>query len=282
VQNYASPLAQEFWYYLRSIGHVKHRPGWVQKHYHMDGYVLHVVQRGELWHEIKGRRYVARRGSASLLDLRQDMTYGVGGAHNVELYWALLNGRDMPRMFLELGADQDPLFLLRDRPRVESYLRELMTLTIHESLAYEARSSGLLMLILAELFASRADRARLLSLSKANRPLSESVRKGLDYLIRHYDHPVSLKQAADVAGTTLAYFSRLFHKEVGMSPIAYLNRFRIEQAKTLLTNSNQSIAQIARNVSFHSQGHFTRLFLRIVGVTPTVYRRNPKKSRQSR
>src|SRR5262245_17389120 len=78
VLNYASPLARELWYYLRSMGHVKHQPGWQHRDHHgEDGYLLHLVLRGEMWHEINQRRFVVRSGQATLVDLSKHVTYGV-------------------------------------------------------------------------------------------------------------------------------------------------------------------------------------------------------------
>lgn len=282
VMNYASPHARALWYYLRSMGHVKHPAGWKHEHHGEDGFVLHVVHRGELWHLIKGRRYVARPGEACLLDLRHDVTYGAGVGTS-QFYWAWLNGRDMPRVFLDLGADQDPVFALPDLRRVESLLRELRELTLREPKAYEVRSSGLLTMILAELFAARADTPTWISEGQAGRPLSEPVRRGIDYITRNYDQNISVKHIAlAVAERSLNYFSRRFHQEVGMSPVAYLNRFRIEQAKKFLAGGNQSVAQIARSVGFPDPDHFTRMFARAVGVTPRAYRRKPQSARRNR
>jgi AraC-like DNA-binding protein len=278
VYNYASPLARELWYYLRSLGHVKHPPGWKCEHHGEDGFLLHVVRRGELWHEIKGKRYIVRRGEACVLDLRHDVRYGVEGARAAELYWAWINGRDMPRVCLELNADQNPVFRLRDPHLVESLLRELQAITTREPVAYEVRSSGLLTLVLAELFACRSDRTLLLDSIQTSRPLSEPVRMGLDYIARHYDKTIRVKNVADKH--SLHYFSRRFHQEMGMSPIAYLNRYRIEQAKKHLANSNHTVAQIARSVGIPDQRYFTRLFARIVGVAPLAYRKNPKATKQ--
>src|ERR1041385_9370653 len=117
--NYASPFTRRFWYYVRSMGHIQHAPGWMCEHHGQDGFVLHVVESGEVWHDIKGRRHTVGRGQACLVDLRQDVTYGVGGARKSEIYWAWINGKDLPTVFLELGADQDPVFPLADPPRTK-------------------------------------------------------------------------------------------------------------------------------------------------------------------
>ncbi len=60
------------------------------------------------------------------------------------------------------------------------------------------------------------------------------MRKAIDSITIFYEQPMSIKRMAADAGQSLSYFSRRFHREVGMSPIAYLNHYRIEQAKRLL------------------------------------------------
>src|SRR6185503_16590000 len=151
VYNYAGPLARRLWYYLRCMGRVTHPPGWKNEHHGRDGFLFHFVQSGELWHDLKQRRHCVRRGEACLLDLRHDVIYGVAGPGQAVFDWAWINGKDLPTVFLELGADQDPIFPLRDPARVRTLLQELRTLTLRESTGYEVRSSGVITHILAEL-----------------------------------------------------------------------------------------------------------------------------------
>ena len=68
------------------------------------------------------------------------------------------------------------------------------------------------------------------------------------------------------------YFIRLFKKHVGMPPVQYLNRVRIEKCAALLLHNAQSIAEVAYAVGFGDLRFFNRLFKRYVGVTPRVFR----------
>ena len=58
-----------------------------------------------------------------------------------------------------------------------------------------------------------------------------------------------------------------------MTPIAYLNRYRINQAKTLLEEGDKNVTEIAMLVGFLDSGYFSRVFRRQVGVSPDAYRR---------
>ena len=58
-----------------------------------------------------------------------------------------------------------------------------------------------------------------------------------------------------------------------MTPVAYLNRYRVQQAKQLLTYTHKSITEIALDVGFSGSGYFSRIFRRETGMSPEAYRR---------
>ena len=95
------------------------------------------------------------------------------------------------------------------------------------------------------------------------------------------DDQVDIALATDDARQDLArhvnmaedYLTSCFHKEVGMAPIAYLNRYRVNQAKLLLKQGEASITDIALAVGFVDRGYFSRVFRREVGMSPEAYRR---------
>jgi AraC-like DNA-binding protein len=68
------------------------------------------------------------------------------------------------------------------------------------------------------------------------------------------------------------YLTYCFRKEMGLTPVIYLNRYRINKARQLLVESNQSITEIALAVGFSDSGYFSRLFRREVGIPPESYR----------
>lgn len=68
------------------------------------------------------------------------------------------------------------------------------------------------------------------------------------------------------------YFFERFKKVTGLSPIQYINQFRINRAKEELRNSNLSITEIAEKHHFSSIHYFSRLFRTVTGYTPKQYR----------
>lgn len=274
----ASPVARRFWCYLRLVGRANVPPGWQHRHQGHDGFLLHFLLHGSLWHRVHEQTRVINPSEAMLMDLREDATYRVAGGRRAQFYWALFDGKDLPAVFVELRADRDPIFSKLDAARVQALFRELISLTERQPPAADVKIGSLLLALLGELFASRHYPVSLTTLSGIVRPYSLAVRKAIDRLTAYYDWPVvSVKDIASRVGQSLHYFTRRFHREVGMSPKAYLHQYRIEQAKSQLESSDKTIEQIARSVGFRDQNYFTRQFKKIIGRSPREYRRNRQK-----
>jgi signal transduction histidine kinase/AraC-like DNA-binding protein len=99
------------------------------------------------------------------------------------------------------------------------------------------------------------------------------VRKAMAYIHTHFAEPISRQDLARHVGMSDDYLSYCFRQELGMTPIAYLNRYRVIQAKQLLSQTNKTITDIALDVGFSSSGYFSRVFRREVGVSPQEFRR---------
>ncbi|MGJ4943877.1 helix-turn-helix domain-containing protein [Bradyrhizobium sp. HKCCYLS1011] len=92
------------------------------------------------------------------------------------------------------------------------------------------------------------------------------------YVKTHYDSCIRLSDLAKVAGLSRMHFAAQFRAATGYRPREYLLHQRIEYAKTLLSNSETSLAEIALAVGFCTQAHFSTVFKRITGDTPARWR----------
>jgi signal transduction histidine kinase/AraC-like DNA-binding protein len=98
------------------------------------------------------------------------------------------------------------------------------------------------------------------------------VRKAMAYIHEHYAEPVSRTDLAEHVALSEDYLTACFRKELGVTPIAYLNRYRVHQARQLLTGTDKSITEVALEVGFSDSGYFSRVFRREVGLSPEAYR----------
>lgn len=94
----------------------------------------------------------------------------------------------------------------------------------------------------------------------------------VDFMRQNYRKEMRLWQLAQLAGMSPHYFCELFKNSTGLSPHQYSLRCRVDRAKEFLRSPQYTIFQVAKAIGFLNQSHFTKVFRRIVGVTPTQFR----------
>ena len=99
--------------------------------------------------------------------------------------------------------------------------------------------------------------------------LAESVRV---YLQENYDRQVDLSALAESLAVSAPYLSKLFHEQMGTSPMRYLTDLRMSRARKLLTDSGLTVREIAVRVGYPDPFHFSRSFKNAVGVSPVQFR----------
>lgn len=107
---------------------------------------------------------------------------------------------------------------------------------------------------------------------KADRK-GRTIQQALKYIHNNYSTDIGLDHVAGVVGLSRYHFSRLFKEATGMTYLSYLNRVRIEQAKKFLNDDALSITDAGYAVGYSDLRQFERIFKKVVGSTPSQYRR---------
>jgi AraC-like DNA-binding protein len=102
------------------------------------------------------------------------------------------------------------------------------------------------------------------------------ARKVMAYLHENFAEPIHREQLANYAGVSERHLNRCFMQETGTTPLTYLNRYRIQQARKLLEEGQLSVTAIIGQVGFSESSYFTRLFRREVGVSPSAYKKGAR------
>jgi YesN/AraC family two-component response regulator len=100
-----------------------------------------------------------------------------------------------------------------------------------------------------------------------------NIQKGLTFMQQHFAEAITLSDVAREASLSRFHFCRMFHHETGVLFHEYLNQLRITQAKALLADRYLRVTEVAYAVGFNDLSHFDRTFRRMVGSSPTQYRR---------
>ena len=102
---------------------------------------------------------------------------------------------------------------------------------------------------------------------------NQPIRAAKLYIHKHFDQPITLEEVSAAIGFSENYFSTLFKKETGSGFAKYLTHVRMDEARSLLRDTNQSVAEICRQVGYGDLKHFTHTFKAEIGLTPGEYRK---------
>ena len=108
---------------------------------------------------------------------------------------------------------------------------------------------------------------------------SDYIQEVLLIIREEYQEKLSLSSVANRIHLNSTYLSRKFYEEIGIGFADYLNTYRLEIAKKLLTDHKEmSMAVIAEKAGFNSQHYFSAMFKKQFHITPSEYRLNPKRT----
>ena len=99
------------------------------------------------------------------------------------------------------------------------------------------------------------------------------IAKTVLYIRKHLNEAIELEKLAEISCLSKDHFIRLFKKELGTTPLQYINQKKIEKSQLLLITEEIAVKEIAFQLAFEDYSYFNRLFKKITGVTPQEYRR---------
>ncbi len=99
------------------------------------------------------------------------------------------------------------------------------------------------------------------------------LREALKYIRAHYTSTIELNDLTECCGISKQHLIRLFRKETGMTPIRYVNYYRMSRARLLIRDHpDLHIEEIAREMGYGNPHYFSRLFTSVIGQTPSQCR----------
>jgi len=177
----------------------------------------------------------------------------------------------------ELGSVGGARLQVLERAQLRDPRIDQLTRFLADELAYPGRAGGALML---DALSVALAVALVRSCTNATTPkrggprlAGWQIRRATERLADDLASDVRLGELAQQCGLSPFHFARAFKSSVGMPPYRYQRHLRIERAKTLLTETNRSVTELAAEVGYESAQSFGRAFRQETGVSPSQYRR---------
>ncbi len=188
-----------------------------------------------------------------------------------EIFWIRVDGPYMDQVYKTLTVSGSPVFGGVDVTTTAAIFRRMFRIMKRRSVAMEAALHAEVAALIKQLF-----QARHAAIPSDTREIPKTLLKPMEAMRLYYDKPHRIGDLAAMANMSVSSFFRYFKAATGTSPIDWLKRERINQAKRRLLETNDTIAQIAEQTGYYDQFYFSRDFKRVTKVSPREYRQRER------
>ena len=236
-----------------------------------DHYLIHYVVSGSGILRCNGQEYTVNAGMLFIIFPSQVASYQADNDNPWQYNWVGFNGADARRLVKMTGLSKDQPVWCSDTPDETSALLRGIADASDNTAAADAEMVGRLYLFLAHLIKLNRNRS-------VDDTHQTYVDNALRYIQYNYASNIGVADIARYVGISRSQLYRAFLQDFGVSPHAYLQTYRINEACSLLRDPAYSVAEVAGSVGFNDPLYFSRVFKSIKGTTPSDYQKKRKRS----
>lgn len=275
VSLYATPAPEqaEVFYTVVRAGHLVAGPEHRVEREHFPGHEIILCLSGRGWVRVGGRVQSVEAGDVVWLDCSRAHAHGAVAECPWEVYWVRAEGPQLSALARRMGVWVDPVVRGADRKELERlFLGIFDALVLADGRGaprVHAAVAGMIALVYEawSRHDDRMERAAPILL----RPAVE--RMSIFFFERH-----TVSGLAKVCGLSPTHFTRLFRRAFETSPIDWLRRLRISQAKRMLVETTLSVEEIASRTGYGDRFFFSKDFRRYTGVSPREFRSKERRN----
>lgn len=248
-------------------------------------YVLIYCVDGSGFYIEDGKRHEVKKNQYFVLPAYKPHEYGADEGKGWTIYWVHFRG-SCAHVYADGAATPQTINVTmnsRIGDRITIFDEILTTLHFGEGIEDLRYASSLLHHFLASmryLGQFRRAKARTGDKQKAvhsNSPFAyqesfDIVEQAIHYMRENIESRITMDEVLRYVGYSQSHFSTVFKKKTGQSPLSYFNRLKVEHACCLLKTTDMKINMICYKVGIEDSLYFSRLFSKVMGMSPTEYK----------
>lgn len=251
-------------------------------HWHKDIEIIYVTE-GEMNYHVNGKTIPLRERSCTVIN-SQHMHYGSSRYNHdcrfmcIRFHPGILNSDpSVYRKYVKPLVENSEIEYLGyeiDSPnhhKIEERITRMCRLKKEMEEGYELRLISEIYLLWQFLFEECRPNLRQESVLEPNDLILQ--KKMVSYIYEHYQEPLTLDEISASANISRSKCCLIFKQYLQQSPVDFLNKYRLEVSRRLLTDTQHKITQIAFSCGFNHLSYFSKVFFSEYGCTPTEYRR---------
>ena len=255
-------------YYPKANNHFRERSEPISQ------YVFIYCIEGAGWFSLNNEVHQVSRNQYFILPAGVPHKYGSDESNPWTIYWIHYKGKLASQFSSGLN------YHIEIKPAVHSRISGRIDLFEEIFRTYEMGYSREIMLYASSVFFHFLGSLRYLqqyrNAAKDESAENDLVTAAIHYMKENIEKKLSLTEIADHIGYSPSHFSILFNKRTGYSPIYYFNQLKIQQACQLLDFTDMKINQVCYKVGIDDSYYFSRLFSKMMGMSPKLYKKQQK------
>lgn len=263
----SSLFATDIGYYPQASDHFRERPDGCEQN------ILIYCVDGKGWIEADGEKTVIRPNEYFTIPAHKAHRYGADENDPWSIYWLHFIG-EKANLFLKGNRIEISRFdtseSSRFRERIFLFQEIVENLQPGLTVSNLEYASTCLWHLLGSFRFVRAYRK-----IKQAKTL-DKVGKSIYYMNEQIDKNISAQELASQCGLSLSHYCLVFKKHTSYTPLLYFTRLKVQKACNMLDLTGKTVKEIAHVLGFEDQYYFTRVFKKIMGMPPTVYRDRKK------
>lgn len=187
------------------------------------------------------------------------------------IYLVHFNGKNADHLYFRYTkqTDLDPIKIPFNEQKCDLFLKIIQLLERSYEDAYLELSNSYLVQFITTL----VYQPLITSITETNNPVSKSI----NFMKKHIDQPLTISELASEQSLSISRYSEVFKFETGSSPISYFIHLKMQKSCQYLYFTNMSIKEIAVAVGFSDPYYFSRMFKKVLGISPSKYKSEYKK-----
>lgn len=246
---------------ILSAGRHINIPPYVSHQENYNSYSMHYILKGEGTLRYDDKSVTLKEGDVFLLFPDCDYYYETSITDPWDYIWVEFLGQNADYIIRGTEFSKEKPYLL-ERFDLKEHFKNIIA---HKGTFDSHRFAmlGYLYILLSKLI-----------VTPANNKDRETLTIALEYIKNHYSEDITVDKLAFATKISRDYLCKVFMNELNTIPSSYIVRYRIYESLYLLSNTKHTIAKISTMVGFYDQFHFSKSFKKILGMTPSQYRKN--------
>ena len=236
---------------------------------------------GSGWVHTAAGLFTVRPHTFFVLPCNQEHEYGAADQDPWSIYWIMYGGAGLECLNDLTIAKQcfEPTHFPFETNAIQLF-NEMFTVLEH---GYSRQYLVYVNMLLANFLTLFLFQQNPVARNDAGNPQNSIIQTAINYMQLKLRYAVSIEELSRATGCSPSKLSHLFKKSTGYSPLNYFNHLRIQKACQHFYATNAKVKEVAEEMGYSDPYYFSRLFTRLMGVSPRQYRdRNSQNWLQSK